>query len=643
MTGSPAADHRRGGFRWRRFAWAFAAALLLNALSLPALLDPLRALTKKDELEIAFVEEAPSADAPPTELVVPPPAPKAKPPEPRAKAPEPAKLAELPPAPEPPKVPVPPTPPQPVVLDKRKQSVDQDKFEEEKDNADAKYLAQKNHHVAEDTREESTNLIREAQGAKAKSAPSENQDPNAGEREQKIAELENRKGTDLPREAPQRGNEGKSPDKRPTVPGPLAMRNLVPRTTERTEIQRREGLERQELEAGDLPMQRRGQDGERGGASKKGGEQVKLTLDHHAYDNIEGFATAERERREAARAERSHVRGRYDRYLDKVAVLHSALENFTPDVRVGNQAELGTRASPFAAYITAMHRQIHKIWTFGFLADQDGRLGGGAFSDETLWTQLQISLKADGSVDKLGVVHASGNVAFDAAAIDSVMSAAPFPKPPAAIKSANGKVYLDWQFHRDERACGTFGVDPHILTTPDEAIQHDVSEVGAGAVPRPPNAKPVVAAPRSPPSEDEGPRRLQRKPAEAAAGGDGVPSVTDEVKTTAEGWIAAWARGDVAWLAGWSATPFVANGQISAKTPEALRAMYKQMLGEVTDRKGGPVEILTPGGMRAKTGGLPPGGQESGMLFAAMDVGGERFVLLLRLSDHGWRVAGLVR
>src|SRR4029079_15712156 len=148
-------------------------------------------------------------------------------------------------------------------------------------------------------------------------------------------------------------------------------------------------------------------------------------LDHHAFDNIEGFATAERERREAAKAERSHVRGRYDRYLDKVAVLRSALENFTPEVKIGNQAELGTRASPFAGYITAMHTKIHKILTFGFLADQDGRFGRGAFEDETVWTQLQIALNGDGTVDKVGIIRASGNVAFDAVALDSVMSAAP--------------------------------------------------------------------------------------------------------------------------------------------------------------------------------------------------------------------------
>ncbi len=648
---------RRGRYDWRHFAWALALSLGVHLrYVIPALLEPVTEMLRaKDEVEVAFLPdpETPALD-PGTDPEIKPPDAKPKEkdkkkPEALAKAPEPAKLPEDKPK-EPPKpvAKVEPPPPQPVVIDKRKQMVDQTRFPEEADNAEAKYLAQTNHRAEVETRTESTNLIRESAGAERSSQPNENDAKEAGERDQKIAELENKQGKDLAREAPQHGKEGESQDPRTQKPGPLAMRNLIPRATERNEVQQRDGVERQERDAGELPMQRKGLDGQRAGATKKGGAQPKLTLDHHAYDNIEGFATAERERHEAAKAERSHVRGRYDRYNDKVAALRSTLENFTPEVKLGNQAELGTRASPFAGYITAMHRQIHKIFTFGFLADQESKFGRGAFEDETLWTQLQISLNGDGTVDKLGVVRASGNVAFDAVAIDSIMSAAPFPKPPTAIRSANGKVYMDWQFHRDERACGTFGVDPHILTTPAEGVEHDSSETGAG-VPRRPSGAHAAAAATSPglalapaAAEDEGPRRLQRAP-ENGASLPTVPTVTSEVQSAAEGWFAAWARGDVAWLAGWSAVPFLAGGHVSAKTSDALRAMYKQMLAEGGDRKLGKVEIFTPGGIRAKTGGLPPGGAESDMLFAMGEAGGEHFVLLLKKSDQGWRVAGLVR
>ena len=112
-----------------------------------------------------------------------------------------------------------------------------------------------------------------------------------------------------------------------------------------------------------------------------------------------------------------------------------------------------------------MHRQIHKLFTLGFLSDIDARKDA-TYANNELWVQLEIVITGDGSVERVDIVRSSGLLGFDVAALESVTSAAPFPSPPSAIKSPDGKVYLDWQFHRDERACGTFGVDPHILPSP---------------------------------------------------------------------------------------------------------------------------------------------------------------------------------
>ena len=45
-------------------------------------------------------------------------------------------------------------------------------------------------------------------------------------------------------------------------------------------------------------------------------------------------------------------------------------------------------------------------------------------------------------------------------------------KRDVTIKSWDGKVYLDWEFHRDDRQCGTFGVYPHILTKDEKGEKH---------------------------------------------------------------------------------------------------------------------------------------------------------------------------
>jgi TonB family protein len=127
------------------------------------------------------------------------------------------------------------------------------------------------------------------------------------------------------------------------------------------------------------------------------------------------------------------------------------------DVPIG-----GARADAFARYVVDMHRRIHEPFTHGFLRAaaerHDARL-----ADETLWTQLRIVVRPDGTLRAVTVLRPSGVPEFDAGATSSVARAAPFPPTPPDIRSVDGNVYVDWQFHRDERGCDVIGVDPHIL------------------------------------------------------------------------------------------------------------------------------------------------------------------------------------
>lgn len=257
-----------------------------------------------------------------------------------------------------------------------------------------------------------------------------------------------------------------------------------------------------------------------------------------------------------------------------------------------------------------MHRKIHKAFAFGFLTDLQQQMGKGksVYDDPTLWTKLEIVVNPNGTIDTVGIVRVSGVQGFDVGALGSVMSAAPFEVPPKAIRSADGKVYLHWQFRRDDQACGTAGVQPLILTTPGEKLR----PVKRNAMP---DATPTV------------------------------PEVTPEVRATAEGWFAAYTRGSVSWLAGWSATPFTAAGEVVARDADKLKAFYNQLLAEAptTPALSALSEVLTAAGIRDKLGGLPPGGEELTMLYAVGTAGAEEFVLLLKNSDTGWRVCGVNR
>lgn len=466
---------RRPRFRSGSFALAAVLATVLHALAIPAMFLPLLERPERP-VEVAFVDDqGATAEAakldPAPEPREPPVPPERRPPPPRPEAawPEPAEQKKAQPPPPPPpqeKKKVEPPPPEPALVHQK--MVDQDKFPDEADNAEAKYLAQKNHRAERDTRALLTNLVRDMKGpSESPVEKSERQAPRPGMKDEKIAELQKRAGEEnqVVRGRPRAGDAGSAPR---SAPGKLSMRGLSPAAPmaveQRGPSQRpREGVELSDPAPGPLAAARQGNAGERVGARARG-ERPNLHLDATAYDRIVGEAVAQSERDRAARAEVSHAEGRWDRLQKRQAALRASLENFTNEAYTGRESELGTRAHPYAAYIAEMHRSIHKLWAFSFLPSLDSRGALDPFNDMSRWTRIAIVLSDSGAVESTRISRNSGYLPFDVEALSVVEQAGPFPKPPEAIKSYDGKVYIDWVFHRDERQCGTDFVVPHILS-----------------------------------------------------------------------------------------------------------------------------------------------------------------------------------
>jgi len=81
-----------------------------------------------------------------------------------------------------------------------------------------------------------------------------------------------------------------------------------------------------------------------------------------------------------------------------------------------------------------------------------------------LVTGLEVRIDNNGRLAKIGVVITSGLPAFDIAALDAVDRAQPFGSPPSEIISADGNVYVQWKFYRDERCeCSTISAFPALL------------------------------------------------------------------------------------------------------------------------------------------------------------------------------------
>jgi hypothetical protein len=147
-----------------------------------------------------------------------------------------------------------------------------------------------------------------------------------------------------------------------------------------------------------------------------------------------------------------------------------AIENYVASVKLGNQTALNTAAVPFATYLNHIHNRLHPIFALGYLDFLDGLPGSAGLHDNDMATNLEIVLsQANGSIVKMGVTRTSGVTAFDIAALDSVQRASPFGAPPPSIVSADGNVYLHWEFHRNPLlACSTYFARPFILKVPQK-------------------------------------------------------------------------------------------------------------------------------------------------------------------------------
>jgi hypothetical protein len=143
----------------------------------------------------------------------------------------------------------------------------------------------------------------------------------------------------------------------------------------------------------------------------------------------------------------------------------SAIENYVPMVKPGNTTALNAAKSPFASYLNDIHNKIHPIFADDYLSSLRRLPGTDPQNRPELVAHAEIILsKEDGSLVKAGIVRHSGVTAFDVSALESILQASPFGKPPEAILSPDGRVYLHWEFYRNpDFACSTYFAHPFIL------------------------------------------------------------------------------------------------------------------------------------------------------------------------------------
>jgi hypothetical protein len=256
------------------------------------------------------------------------------------------------------------------------------------------------------------------------------------------------------------------------------------------------------------------------------------------------------------------------------------------------------------------------------------------------------------------VVKASGIVQFDVAAIDAVYSAAPYSDPPREIRSGNGKIYVHWSFHRDERQCATSGVDYYILDNAPPGNDKGEPEPGQQGVALPAPKQGLKKLRREAAADDPA-HRAKRAELERAAGGppaepdhDATRRAQQQVvhaddpiaREIAAVWFDGYVRGDLKAMVGQSLLPFRSSAGVAAKTAAELRNLLASLLDESPQpRKVRGLQLYSPAGARGALGSLPENFDDSGSLFAVAQVNGDTFVLVLGKQKNAWKAVGLVR
>lgn len=206
--------------------------------------------------------------------------------------------------------------------------------------------------------------------------------------------------------------------------------------------------------------------GTRGGATsgrrpgeRRGQRGPDLTLRYSQLADIVGEERLNEEREAYYQEQRSRIHGassgaRWEQF-------RAALENYMPSVRPGEQTALNAARSPFATYIARMHDRVHN--SYHQFVENLPVGPSGPFGDMTLRTLLEIVLNRDGTVHRVGVVRSSGLSMFDYGAYNAVMRGQPYPVAPDDILSGDGRVYMHWDFHREQPYCHQSHARPYIL------------------------------------------------------------------------------------------------------------------------------------------------------------------------------------
>lgn len=124
--------------------------------------------------------------------------------------------------------------------------------------------------------------------------------------------------------------------------------------------------------------------------------------------------------------------------------LAGAPQNDLLDEKIGPMTALNTRKLVGAEYYNRIRRLVNFYWG----QNLDNLPSSTRVSRTHYSTVVDVVLTADGALDSITVTSSSGLEPIDRCVVDAFRIAGPFPNPPEALISADGRVYLpDFDFN----------------------------------------------------------------------------------------------------------------------------------------------------------------------------------------------------
>jgi hypothetical protein len=206
------------------------------------------------------------------------------------------------------------------------------------------------------------------------------------------------------------------------------------------------------------------------------GDEPMRPLPMPTQDDYEEIFDAEADRRKMEKhAQKGPGNDMFRRIEKQDGSVRAAMENYIGEVQPGNHTAVNAKKDVAATYINRIHSKIHPRWGGDYLPSLDRNYGPGhPLSDSDLNTVLELAVDGEtGQLDEVTILESSGLTSYDMEAIHIVNAVAPNPEAPEALRSPDGNVYLHWNFWRDQRQCGTFGVSIYKLRedgTREEAV-----------------------------------------------------------------------------------------------------------------------------------------------------------------------------